>query len=97
MAAQCRLCKERDRTIAAQAETIAALTELVNLQRALPTLQAPPEPERVTATDTGKSHLELLPEQPDEDEIMARLRAGVDDTDVADRLLAQLQVIRPGE
>jgi hypothetical protein len=95
----CELCPEKDRTIAALEMAVSALTELVNTQRALPLavgggLQAsevtlPPQP--------FSSSLELVEDEPDEDDIRAQLNAGGADTETAERLLAQLQVVRSPE
>lgn len=90
----CDLCTEKDRTIAALENTVRALEELVNTQRAIPTLVGGGLQASQVAPLPGRSPLEELgPEEPDQEDIMAQLNAGVDQ-DTADRLLAHLQVVK---
>lgn len=90
--AVCRLCKEKDRTISALETSIVALNELVNMQRALPTLSATPfEEPKIESVEKPY----LLPDpDPEPDDIMAQLNAGLTDPETAERLASALQVFR---
>lgn len=93
-AAKCKVCAAHEGTIAAQQQTIQALMELVNTQREFlsPSTAAPaPEPERLPGQPPQLTLASSLPLEVDVDEIAARLAAGVDDPQVADRLMAELQ------
>lgn len=93
-APKCRVCEAKDQTIAAQQQTIAALNEMVNLQRAIPAAPAP-APTIYPPTMPLEEYPPLAPVEADPtdiEEIAARLNDDPDlDPEVAERLLTQVQ------
>lgn len=95
--ATCAVCAAKSETIRALEQTVAALTELVNLQRAV---GAGGPPVQETPASPGPSHsagLSLIQgdDEPDIEETIARLNAGdlPEDEVEAERLLSQVQAM----